>query len=84
MIHLISSVILVTGAAGFIGSFLCRRIIQDIPDAKIVGENPIIILDAKPAKYNSNGTLSLRLLYNNNIDIPVHIKNTIEKISGVA
>ncbi len=32
-----SSVILVTGAAGFIGSFLCRRIINDFPDAEIVG-----------------------------------------------
>lgn len=37
MIQLHKSKILVTGAAGFIGAYLCRRVISDFPNAKVVG-----------------------------------------------
>lgn len=36
-IELDSKTILVTGAAGFIGAHLCRRLLQDFPGAKILG-----------------------------------------------
>ena len=37
MISLNNSVILITGAAGFIGSYLCKRLVNDYPNTKIVG-----------------------------------------------
>ena len=36
-VDLKSKPILITGAAGFIGANLCKRLLQDVPDAQVIG-----------------------------------------------